>query len=83
MKTPITKIPSKIDLPSSNTVKEEVKKSLANVIKVYHPSKKSYLDVSMTEVTNDGQTKDEKLARADFNFVNVVGEGGYGKVWKV
>jgi len=37
----------------------------------------------MTEVTNDGQTKDEKLARADFNFVNVVGEGGYGKVWKV
>lgn len=42
-------MPSKIDEQSQIKVKEEVKKSLANVIKVYHPEKKSYLDVSMTE----------------------------------
>ncbi len=38
-------------------VKEEVKKSLANVIKGYHPEKGSYLDISMTEVTSDGPQK--------------------------
>ena len=38
-------------------VKEDVKKSLANVIKVYYPDKKPYLDVSMTEITSDGGKK--------------------------
>lgn len=77
------KTPSKVEDPALKKVKEEVKKSLANVIKVYHPEKQSYLDISMTEVTNDGQVKEEKLARTDFSFMSVIGEGGYGKVWKV
>ena len=63
-------------------VKEDVKKSLANVIKVYYPDKKHYLDVSMTEITSDGK-KEEKILRNDFTFLSVIGEGGYGKVWKV
>lgn len=37
----------------------------------------------MTEVTNDVPMKEDKLVRTDFNFLNVIGEGGYGKVWKV
>ena len=60
-----------------------MKKSLANVIKVYYPEKKPYLDVSMTEATSDGVKKEEKILRSDFNFISVIGEGGYGKVWKV
>lgn len=48
-KTPCEKRSSE----NANIVKEEVKKSLANVIKVYYPEKKAFLDVSMTEVTND------------------------------
>lgn len=83
MKAPARKAVSKAEVGCTSKVKEEVKKSLANVIKAYHPPKKAYLDVSMTEVTTDGQTKDEKLIRADFNFITIVGEGGYGKVWKV
>lgn len=27
--------------------------------------------------------KEDKLMKTDFNFLNVIGEGGYGKVWKV
>jgi hypothetical protein len=38
--------------------KEEIKKSLANVIKVYYPQKKSCLDVSMTEQTKDTTQKE-------------------------
>lgn len=83
VRTPMRKGTSKVEVGCASKVKEEVKRSLANVIKAYHPSKKSFLDVSMTEVTTDGQTKDEKLVRTDFNFISVVGEGGYGKVWKV
>lgn len=64
-------------------MKEDVKKSLANVIKVYYPEKNAYLDVSLTDITNEGMTRDEKLSRTDFTFLSIVGEGGYGKVWKV
>ena len=53
------------------------------MIKVYYPEKKPYLDVSMTEATTDGVKKEEKILRSDFNFISVIGEGGYGKVWKV
>jgi predicted secreted Zn-dependent protease len=56
-KMEMVKTSLKQDDPAIKKVKEEVKKSLANVIKVYHPEKKSYLDVSMTEVTNDGHLK--------------------------
>lgn len=38
--------------------KEEIKKSLANVIKVYYPQKKSCLDNSITEITKDTSSKD-------------------------
>lgn len=38
----------------------------------------------MTEVTKDATQKDEKIINAtDFSFMEVIGEGGYGKVWKV
>lgn len=37
----------------------------------------------MTEVTSDGQVKEDKLSRMDFHFTEIIGEGGYGKVWKV
>lgn len=36
-KTEANKTPSKVEEQSLKKVKEEVKKSLANVIKVYHP----------------------------------------------
>lgn len=63
--------------------KEEVKKSLANVIKVYHQDKKTMLDVSMTEVSTDILKREDKIMRSDFGFLSIIGEGGYGKVWKV
>jgi serine/threonine protein kinase len=37
----------------------------------------------MTEITKDTSSKDDKLARTDFHFQEVIGEGGYGKVWRV
>jgi serine/threonine protein kinase len=37
----------------------------------------------MTEATKDITQKEEKHARNDFHFIEVIGEGGYGKVWKV
>lgn len=37
----------------------------------------------MTEITKDTSSKDEKLTRSDFHFQEVIGEGGYGKVWRV
>ena len=37
----------------------------------------------MTEIPNDPVKKDDKIIRSDFNFVSVIGEGGYGQVWKV
>jgi hypothetical protein len=46
----------KIELAEKS--KEEIKKSLANVIKVYYPQKKSCLDNSMTEITKDTSEKD-------------------------
>ena len=63
--------------------KEDIKKSLANVIKVYYPQKKTCLDTSMTEITKDTTQKEDKMIRNDFHFLEVIGEGGYGKVWKV
>ena len=53
------------------------------MIKVYYPEKKTCLDNSMTETTKDTSSKDDKLARPDFHFQEVIGEGGYGKVWRV
>lgn len=57
------------------------------MIKVYYPNKQCCLDVSMTEVTKDSTQKEspkqEQPSRSDFRFIEVVGEGGYGKVWKV
>jgi serine/threonine protein kinase len=38
----------------------------------------------MTEATKDATQKDEKIINAaDFSFMDVIGEGGYGKVWKI
>lgn len=37
----------------------------------------------MTEVTKDATQKDDKIGKSDFNFIYPIGEGGYGKVWKV
>lgn len=37
----------------------------------------------MTEKTKDTTEKEDKLCRNDFNWLDVIGEGGYGKVWKV
>ena len=37
----------------------------------------------MTEVTKDTTQKEDRLSRNDFHFHEVIGEGGYGKVWKV
>ena len=37
----------------------------------------------MTEITKDTTQKDDKMSRNDFHFIDVIGEGGYGKVWKV
>lgn len=71
----------KIELAEKS--KEEIKKSLANVIKVYYPQKKSCLDNSITEITKDTSDKDDRLSRNDFHFQEVIGEGGYGKVWRV
>lgn len=66
-------------------VKEEIKRSLANVINVYYPEQKhSPLDVSLTGPSElDSLDKQEGLSRTDFHFLEVVGKGGYGKVWKV
>lgn len=57
-KSSIARTPSKLDDPALRKVKEEVKRSLANVIKVYQPEKNSYLDVSVTDATVDGSLKD-------------------------
>ena len=69
MKSSNTKEPKikKVELADKN--KEDIKKSLANVIKVYYPQKKTCLDTSMTEVTKDTTQKDEKLTRNDFHFL--------------
>ena len=69
MKSPNTKEPKmkKVELADKN--KEDIKKSLANVIKVYYPQKKTCLDTSITEVTKDTTQKDEKLTRNDFHFL--------------
>ena len=54
------------------------------MIKVYYPQKKSCLDNSFTQLTKDTtQKEDPKIARNDFHFIEIIGEGGYGKVWKV
>lgn len=54
------------------------------MIKVYYPQKKTCLDNSFTEVTKDTTQKElGKLTRNDFHFIEIIGEGGYGKVWKV
>lgn len=53
--------------------KEDIKKSLANVIKVYYPPKKSCLDTSMTEVTKDTTQKEDRLSRNDFHFLEIIG----------
>ncbi len=54
------------------------------MIKSYYPTKKTCLDISMTEATKDATQKDEKIINAaDFSFMDVIGEGGYGKVWKI
>lgn len=45
----------KVEIGEKN--KEDIKKSLANVIKVYYPQKKSCLDTSMTEITKDTTQK--------------------------
>lgn len=38
----------------------------------------------MTEATKDATQKDEKIVNVgDFSFIEVIGEGGYGKVWRV
>lgn len=37
----------------------------------------------MTEITKDTSEKDERLSRNEFHFQEIIGEGGYGKVWKV
>ena len=37
----------------------------------------------MTESTRDITQKEEKHARNDSHSIEVTGEGGYGKVWKV
>ena len=37
----------------------------------------------MTEITKDTTQKEDKMIRNDFHFLEVIGEGGYGKVWKV
>ena len=73
MKSPNAKEPKmkKVELADKN--KEDIKKSLANVIKVYYPQKKTCLDTSMTEVTKDTTQKDEKLTRNDFHFLEVIG----------
>lgn len=41
------------------------------------------LDVSMIEVSSDILRREEKIMRSDFGFLSIIGEGGYGKVWKV
>ena len=69
MKSPNPKEPKmkKVELAEKN--KEDIKKSLANVIKVYYPQKKTCLDTSMTELTKDTTQKDDKLTRNDFHFL--------------
>ena len=52
------------------------------MIKTYYPHRKSFLDVSMTEITNDF-TNNDKTTKNDFTYIEIIGEGGYGKVWKV
>jgi hypothetical protein len=37
----------------------------------------------MTEITKDTTDKCDKLSKSDFHFLEIIGEGGYGKVWKV
>jgi hypothetical protein len=38
----------------------------------------------MTEATKDATQKDEKIVNAtDFTTLEAIGEGGYGKVWKI
>jgi hypothetical protein len=37
----------------------------------------------MTEITKDTTEKSDKLSKSDFHFLEIIGEGGYGKVWKV
>lgn len=39
--------------------------------------------MSLTEITHDHTQKEEKIGRNDFSFLEPIGEGGYGKVWKV
>ena len=61
----------KAELADKN--KDDIKKSLANVIKVYYPQKKTCLDTSMTELTKDTTQKEERMGRADFHFMEVIG----------
>ena len=52
------------------------------MINVYYPQHKhSPLDVSLTGPSS--REPHEGMSRNDFNFLEVVGKGGYGKVWKV
>ncbi len=38
---------------------------------------------SQKKKNNNNNIKDEKLKRTSFEFLNIIGRGGFGKVWKV
>ena len=51
---------------------------------MYHRDKKPPLDKPELGKKNQGLSpKEEKITRASFKFIEAVGQGGYGKVWKV
>ena len=35
------------------------------------------------EIKKGTTVKEEKVAKSSFDFINIIGRGGFGKVWKV
>ena len=44
---------------------------------------KSSKPKKLFEIKKGNSVKEEKVTKSSFDFINIIGRGGFGKVWKV